>query len=98
MRPVTSAAALDTEPSPTTPTREKAARSTGSTNSRPPLPLDDPRPSEHPRWRWSAREKRWIVYFQGQRWTINKEEDSHVWFLADIHRLNLFTQLTKSLQ
>jgi hypothetical protein len=97
MRSVTSAAVLDTEPSLTTQPREKAAHSTGSTNSR--LPLQhDPLPAEHPRWRWSEREKRWIVYFQGHRWTINKADDSHVWFLADIHRLSLFTQLSKSPQ
>jgi hypothetical protein len=98
MRRATSVEVRDTEPSLTISLPAKAVQSSGSTNSRPALELHDPLPSEHPRWRWNAREKRWTVFFQGHQWTINSAEDSHVWFLADIHRLNLFTQLTKAPQ
>jgi hypothetical protein len=96
--PVTSAELTATKGKRMTQPAEKAAHSSGSTNSRPALELHDPLPSEHPRWRWNARERRWTVFFQGHQWTINSAEDSHVWFFADIHRLNLFTQLTKAPQ
>jgi hypothetical protein len=67
-------------------------------SSRPASDRTDPLPSEHPRWRWDRRAKKWNVQFQGHNWIIASAEDSHVWFLADIHRLNLFTQLTKAPQ
>ena len=98
MRRVISAEVQDTEASLTTQLQEGVAQSSGSTNSRPALELTDPLPSEHPRWRWDRRAKKWNVQFQGHNWIIASAEDSHVWFLADIHRLNLFTQLTKAPQ
>jgi hypothetical protein len=98
MPPVTSAAVPDTEPSPTTQPRAKAVPSSGSTNSKPAFDLSDPRPRENLRWRWDKRCKQWTVVFQGHTWFIGKTEDAHVWFLADIHRLNLFTQLSKAPQ
>jgi hypothetical protein len=95
MRHVISAAVQDTEASPTMSQPEKAVPSSGSTSSKPDF---DPLPSERPRWRWDRRAKKWNVQFQGHNWIIDSAEDSHVWFLADIHRLNLFTQLTKAKQ
>lgn len=76
----------------------KAALTTASTNSRPLSDLLDARPPENPRWRWNAREKKWNVSFLGYNWIIGKGEDDHVWFLADIHRLNLFTAVSKRAQ
>jgi hypothetical protein len=98
MRRATSAEVPDIEASLTTQLPERVAQSSDSTNSRPALELTDPLPSEHPRWRWDRRAKKWNVQFQGHNWIIGSAEDSHVWFLADIHRLNLFTQLTKVTQ
>lgn len=94
MPPVTSAELPDTERSLTTSPREKAVHSTGSTNSRPGSPVEF-LPAENPRWRWNAREQRWNVRYLGHNWTINQAEDSHVWFLADIHRVNLFVERSK---
>ena len=72
---------------------EKVSHCAGSTNSIPALEREC-LPGENPRWRWNAREKRCNVQYLGHNWTINKDEDSHVWFLADIHRVNLFKQLS----
>jgi hypothetical protein len=90
MRNVTSAEPMATEGG--------VVPTTASTNSRQPWGPDDRLPRENPRWRWNAREKRWNVSFLGYHWTIGKAEEDHVWFLADIHRVNLFTQLTRRSQ
>jgi len=78
--------------------KASAAHSIGLTNSKPALDLSGPRPVERPRWRWNQRAKQWMVLFQGHTWFIAQGEENHVWWLADIHRLNLFPQLTRKLQ